>query len=127
MEKHIKNYISNGHKQGNIKTLESQIPNYTENDSKFLVKDLFIKQDNRNQTVYILSEPINIYVKYKILDTILNFRLIIDLKDDRQLTQTLPFTPNEEKAAEDAGIDLINARFNYLKQETAIEIRTPEM
>ena len=48
---------------------------------------------------------------------------IIDLKGDRQLTQTLPFTPNEAKAAEDAGIDLINARFNYFKQETAIEIR----
>ena len=48
---------------------------------------------------------------------------ITDLKGDRQLTQTLPFTPNEAKAAEDAGIDLINARFNYLKQETAIEIR----
>ena len=48
---------------------------------------------------------------------------IIDLKGDRQLTQTLPFTPNEAKDAEDAGIDLINARFNYLKQETAIEIR----
>ncbi len=48
---------------------------------------------------------------------------IIDLKGDRQLTQTLPFTSNEAKAAEDAGIDLINARFNYLKQETAIEIR----
>ena len=48
---------------------------------------------------------------------------IIDLKGYRHLTQTLPFTPNEAKAAEDAGIDLINARFNYLKQETAIEIR----
>ena len=48
---------------------------------------------------------------------------IMDLKGDRQLTQTLPFTPNEAKAAEDAGIDLINTRFNYLKQETAIEIR----
>lgn len=48
---------------------------------------------------------------------------IIDLKGDRQLTQTLPFTPNEAKAAEDAGIDLMNTRFNYLKQETAIEIR----
>ena len=48
---------------------------------------------------------------------------IIDLKGGRQLTQTLPFTPNEAKAAEDAGIDLINARFNYLKQEKAIEIR----
>ena len=48
---------------------------------------------------------------------------IIDLKGDRQLTQTLPFTSNEAKAAEDAGIDLINTRFNYLKQETAIEIR----
>ena len=48
---------------------------------------------------------------------------IIDLKGDRQLTQTLPFTPNEAKAAEDAGIDLINTRFNYFKQETAIEIR----
>ena len=48
---------------------------------------------------------------------------IIDLKGDRQLTQTLPFTPNEAKAAEDAGIDLFNTRFNYFKQETAIEIR----
>mgnify|MGYP003314457926 CR=1 FL=1 len=50
-------------------------------------------------------------------------RDIIDLKSDRQLTQTLPFTSNEAKAAEDAGIDLINTRFNYFKQETAIEIR----
>ncbi len=49
--------------------------------------------------------------------------VIIDLKSDRQLTQTLPFTSNEAKAAEDAGIDLINTRFNYFKQETAIEIR----
>ena len=48
---------------------------------------------------------------------------IIDLKGDRQLSQTLPFTPNEAKAAEDAGIDLFNTRFNYFKQETAIEIR----
>ena len=48
---------------------------------------------------------------------------IIDLKSDRQLTQTLPFTSNEAKAAEDAGIDVINTRFNYFKQETAIEIR----
>ena len=48
---------------------------------------------------------------------------IIDLKGNRQLTQTLPFTSNEAKAAEDAGIDLINTRFNYFKQETAIEIR----
>ena len=48
---------------------------------------------------------------------------IMDLKGDRQLTQTLPFTSNEAKAAEDAGIDLINTRFNYFKQETAIEIR----
>ena len=48
---------------------------------------------------------------------------IIDLKGDRQLTQTLPFTSNEAKAAEDAGIDLINTRFNYFKEETAIEIR----
>ena len=50
-------------------------------------------------------------------------RDIIDLKGEKQLTQTLPFIPNEAKAAEDAGIDLINTRFNYLKQETAIEIR----
>ena len=50
-------------------------------------------------------------------------RDIIDLKGEKQLTQTLPFTPNEAKAAEDAGIDLINTRFNYFKQETAIEIR----
>ena len=48
---------------------------------------------------------------------------IIDLKGDKQLTQTLPFTPNEAKAAEEAGIDLMNTRFNYVKQETAIEIR----
>ena len=48
---------------------------------------------------------------------------IMDLKGDRQLTQTLPFTPNEAKAAEDAGIDLMNTRFNYFKKETAIEIR----
>ena len=39
---------------------------------------------------------------------------------NRHLT---PFTSNEAKAAEDAGIDLINTRFNYFKQETAIEIR----
>ena len=50
-------------------------------------------------------------------------RDIIDLKGKKQLTQTLPFTPNEAKAAEDAGIDLMNTRFNYFKQETAIEIR----
>ena len=50
-------------------------------------------------------------------------RDIIDLKGEKQLTQTLPFTPNEAKAAEDAGIDLMNTRFNYFKQETAIEIR----
>ena len=48
---------------------------------------------------------------------------IIDLKGEKQLTQTLPFFPNEAKAAEDAGIDLMNTRFNYFKQETAIEIR----
>lgn len=50
-------------------------------------------------------------------------RDIIDLKAEKQLTQTLPFIPNEAKAAEDAGIDLMNIRFNYFKQETAIEIR----
>lgn len=50
-------------------------------------------------------------------------RDIIDLKGEKQLTQTLPFFPNEAKAAEDAGIDLMNTRFNYFKQETAIEIR----
>ena len=50
-------------------------------------------------------------------------RDIIDLKGEKQLTQTLPFTTNEAKAAEDAGIDLMNTRFNYFKQETAIEIR----
>ena len=50
-------------------------------------------------------------------------RDIIDLKCEKQLTQTLPFTPNEAKAAEEAGIDLMNTRFNYFKQETAIEIR----
>ena len=50
-------------------------------------------------------------------------RDIIDLKGERQLTQTLPFIPNEAIAAEDAGIELMNTRFNYFKQETAIEIR----
>ena len=50
-------------------------------------------------------------------------RDIIDLKGEKQLTQTLPFIPNEAKAAEVAGIDLMNTRFNYFKQETAIEIR----
>ena len=50
-------------------------------------------------------------------------RDIIDLKGEKKLTQTLPFIPNEAKAAEDAGIDLMNTRFNYFKQETAIEIR----
>ena len=50
-------------------------------------------------------------------------RDIIDLKGEKQLTQTLPFIPNEAKAAEDAGIDLMNTRFNYFKQETAIETR----
>ena len=50
-------------------------------------------------------------------------RDIIDLKGEKQLTQTLPFIPNEAKAAEDAGIDIMNTRFNYFKQETAIEIR----
>ena len=50
-------------------------------------------------------------------------RDIIDLKGEKQLTQTLPFFPNEAKAAEDAGIDLMNTRFNYFKQETAIDIR----
>ena len=50
-------------------------------------------------------------------------RDIIDLKGEKQLIQTLPFIPNEAKAAEDAGIDLMNTRFNYFKQETAIEIR----
>ena len=50
-------------------------------------------------------------------------RDIIDLKGEKQLIQTLPFIPKEAKAAEDAGIDLMNTRFNYFKQETAIEIR----
>ena len=50
-------------------------------------------------------------------------RDIIDLKGEKQLTQTLPFIPNEAKAAEDAGIDIMNTRFNYFKQDTAIEIR----
>ena len=50
-------------------------------------------------------------------------RDIIHLKGEKQLTQTLPFIPNEAKAAEDAGIDIMNTRFNYFKQETAIEIR----
>jgi len=45
------------------------------------------------------------------------------LKGKRQLSQTLPFLPEEAEAAEEAGIDLINTRFNYSNPELAIKIR----
>ncbi|MZR31642.1 3-methyl-2-oxobutanoate hydroxymethyltransferase [Sneathiella litorea] len=41
-------------------------------------------------------------------------RDIRDLKGKKQLTQTLAFTPDEAAAAEAAGIDLINVRWNPL-------------
>ena len=48
---------------------------------------------------------------------------IIDLKGKKTLSQTLPFYPNEAEAAQEAGIDLMNSRFNYSNPELAIKIR----
>ena len=44
-------------------------------------------------------------------------------KGIRQLTQVLPFSAEEAKAAEIAKIDIINTRFNYNLPETSINIR----
>ena len=38
---------------------------------------------------------------------------IIDIKGTKTLSQTLPFSPKEAEAAQEAGIDLINTRFDY--------------
>ncbi|MEQ9587926.1 MAG: 3-methyl-2-oxobutanoate hydroxymethyltransferase [Parvibaculaceae bacterium] len=46
-----------------------------------------------------------------------------DLKGKRKLTETLPFTPEEARAAEQAGIDTMKVRFDPKKPESAIEIR----
>ena len=48
---------------------------------------------------------------------------IIDLKGKKILSQTLPFSPSEAEAAQEAGIDLMNSRFNYSNSELAIKIR----
>lgn len=48
---------------------------------------------------------------------------IQDLKGLNQLTQTLPFSPHEAGAAEVAGIDMINARYDFFHPENAINIR----
>ena len=48
---------------------------------------------------------------------------IRDLKGKRQLSQTMPFTPQEAKAAEAAGIDIVNIRYNPDAPEQARAIR----
>ena len=48
---------------------------------------------------------------------------IKDLKGVRQLTKTLPFLPDEAKAAEISEIDMMNTRYNYFYPENAIKIR----
>ena len=48
---------------------------------------------------------------------------IQDLKGLNQLTQTLPFSPHEAGAAEVAGIDMINTRYDFFHPENAINIR----
>ena len=48
---------------------------------------------------------------------------IQNLKGINQLTQTLPFTPQESGAAEIAGIDMINTRYDFFNPENAINIR----
>lgn len=47
---------------------------------------------------------------------------IRDLKGKRQLTQILAFTPEEAEAAEAAGIDLINIRWNNLDPQESFAI-----
>ena len=48
---------------------------------------------------------------------------IIDIKGTRTLSQTLPFSPKEAEAAQEAGIDLINTRFDYFNPELSTKIR----
>ena len=45
------------------------------------------------------------------------------LKGKRQLSKTLPFTPEEASAAEIAGIDALNVRYNPKRTELAVSIR----
>ena len=45
------------------------------------------------------------------------------LKGKRQLSKTLPFTPEEASAAEIAGIDALNVRYNPKRPELAVSIR----
>lgn len=46
-----------------------------------------------------------------------------DLKGKKTLTETLPFTAEEARAAEDAGIDTMKVRFDPSRPESAAEIR----
>jgi 3-methyl-2-oxobutanoate hydroxymethyltransferase len=46
-----------------------------------------------------------------------------DLKGQRVLTETLPFSPEEAAAAEQAGIDLMKVRFDPKRPDLAAEIR----
>jgi 3-methyl-2-oxobutanoate hydroxymethyltransferase len=46
-----------------------------------------------------------------------------DLKGQRVLTETLPFSPEEAAAAEAAGIDMMKVRFDPKRPEIATEIR----
>ena len=45
------------------------------------------------------------------------------LKGQRQLTKTLPFSPEEAAAAEEAGIETLNVRYNPERPELAADIR----
>ena len=48
---------------------------------------------------------------------------IQNLKGQRQLTKTLPFSPEEAAAAEEAGIETLNVRYNPERPELAADIR----
>ena len=48
---------------------------------------------------------------------------IQSLKGQRQLTKTLPFSPEEAAAAEEAGIETLNVRYNPERPELASDIR----
>tara|TARA_B100001094_G_scaffold49371_1_gene44810 strand:- start:904 stop:1752 length:849 start_codon:yes stop_codon:yes gene_type:complete len=48
---------------------------------------------------------------------------IVDLKGKKILSQTLPFSPKEAEAAQEAGIDLMNSRFDFSNPELSIKIR----
>ena len=48
---------------------------------------------------------------------------IIGLKGKRQLTKTLPFLIEEAEAAEQAGIDTMNIRYNPERPEIAKQLR----